>query len=384
MLSNKTIQEERTQLFKNVFDGKVPKRVPIDIDFSWDAAIEYAELDLKTAQWDMKQWPIFYEKMAQEFQNDKLPLTRSNRTPRFYQILQAKSFVMSDSGYMQHPEISCLEVDEYDEFIKDPYNFMTEVLLPRLYPSIQNDTIFSALNFAKAYKAYHDSMQYMTEIADCMTDKYGYAVLPPGAGTEAPFDYLADLIRSFTNINKDIRRCPQKVEEACEALLPLTCKAAIGPVQNQYARCFIPLHMAPFLNKKQFERFWWPTFQKLMKYIFENNMGAWIFCEHDWSDKLDYLAELEGRVYMCFEYGDPSKIKKIVGKNHIVSGLYPISYLQTKSKQECIDEAKRLLDIMAPGGGYIFSTDKIIFSLKGQIAENLKAVLETVREYGQY
>lgn len=98
MLSNKTIQEERTQLFKNVFDGKVPKRVPIDIDFSWDAAIEYAELDLKTAQWDMKQWPIFYEKMAQEFQNDKLPLTRSNRTPRFYQILQAKSFVMSDSG----------------------------------------------------------------------------------------------------------------------------------------------------------------------------------------------------------------------------------------------------------------------------------------------
>ena len=171
MLSNKTIQEERTQLFKNVFDGKVPKRVPIDIDFSWDAAIEYAELDLKTAQWDMKQWPIFYEKMAQEFQNDKLPLTRSNRTPRFYQILQAKSFVMSDSGYMQHPEISCLEVDEYDEFIKDPYNFMTEVLLPRLYPSIQNDTIFSALNFAKAYKAYHDSMQYMTEIADCMTDK---------------------------------------------------------------------------------------------------------------------------------------------------------------------------------------------------------------------
>ena len=87
---------------------------------------------------------------------------------------------------------------------------------------------------------------------------------------------------------------------------------------------------------------------------------------------------------MCFEYGDPSKIKKIVGKNHIVSGLYPISYLQTKSKQECIDEAKRLLDIMAPGGGYIFSTDKIIFSLKGQIAENLKAVLETVREYGQY
>ena len=93
---------------------------------------------------------------------------------------------MSDSGYMQHPEISCLEVDEYDEFIKDPYNFMTEVLLPRLYPSIQNDTIFSALNFAKAYKAYHDSMQYMAEIADCMTDKYGYAVLPPGAGTEAP------------------------------------------------------------------------------------------------------------------------------------------------------------------------------------------------------
>ena len=58
--------------------------------------------------------------------------------------------------------------------------------------------------------------------------------------------------------------------------------------------------------------------------------------------------------------------------------------LQTATEKECVDKAKELIDILAPGGGFIFNTDKSLYSLAGPIADNLKAVIETVRTYGVY
>ena len=45
------------------------------------------------------------------------------------------------------------------------------------------------------------------------------------------------------------------------------------------------------------------------------------------------------------------------------------------------DEAKRLLDICAPGGGFIFMTGS---GLSHEKKENVVAMFETVREYGKY
>ena len=121
-----------------------------------------------------------------------------------------------------------------------------------------------------------------------------------------------------------------------------------------------------------------------MDYIAEKNVGVKAFVEHDWGDKIDHLGELGSRVEFQFEYGDPQKIKQTLGNKHIISGLYPITLLQTGSEKECTDKAKALLDVLALDGGYIFNTDKTIYSLEGKIADNLKAVIETVKTYGRY
>ena len=56
--------------------------------------------------------------------------------------------------------------------------------------------------------------------------KYGKSNLGGAfAQTDAPFDFIADLLRSFTGMMMDIRRVPDKVEAACEAILPLMVKA---------------------------------------------------------------------------------------------------------------------------------------------------------------
>lgn len=49
-----------------------------------------------------------------------------------------------------------------------------------------------------------------------------------------------------------------------------------------------------------------------------------------------------------------------------------------------MDKAKEILDIMAPGGGYIFGFDKMALTLGDINLENLAAVTDFVREYGKY
>lgn len=99
---------------------------------------------------------------------------------------------------------------------------------------------------------------------------------------------------------------------------------------------------------------------------------------------IDYLAELPAGTVMMFEYGDPNLVKEKLGAKHIISGFYPLSLLKTGTKQQCIDKAKELIDILAPGGGYYFSFDKVIITQDSTNVENTKAVLEYVSSNANY
>ena len=85
-----------------------------------------------------------------------------------------------------------------------------------------------------------------------------------------------------------------------------------------------------------------------------------------------------------FEFGDPQEIKDELGDTFIITGLYPAALLKSSTEQKCIDEAKRLLDILAPGGHYIFDFDKNIITTNSVNVGNLKSVLNYVTENGKY
>ena len=50
-------------------------------------------------------------------------------------------------------------------------------------------------------------------------------------------------------------------------------------------------------------------------------------------------------------------------------------------KEDIIEETKRLLDVCAPGGGYLFDFNG---SLENCKPENLEAMFETLDKYGKY
>ena len=382
----KALQQERQQLFTDLYEGRVPKRIPIYYNIGWEAAIQYAGYDLKEGQWDNSIVEDVYNKSCETFYSDVVPVAMTLRNPLHYQILKSKVIVMSSSGQMQHPEMECLQASEYDEFIEDPYKMMVDKLLPRIYGALDTTPGERALVLAKAFKAHNDENAFYGSIIGKMVDKYGYATIPTHGFGEAPFDFLADFLRSFSAVNLDTRRMPDKVIAACEAITPHMIKLLVhmNPNPSIHKKGFIPLHMAPYLNQKQFEKFYWPTFKQVVEAMVEAGQGVDLFVEHDWMRYIDYLAELPGRIRMRFEYGDPKLVKEKLQGKHIISGLYPLTLLKTGTKQQCIDKAKELIDILAPGGGFMFEFDKSALSIDDVNVENLIAVVEYVRDYGVY
>ena len=84
------------------------------------------------------------------------------------------------------------------------------------------------------------------------------------------------------------------------------------------------------------------------------------------------------------ENGDPAYFKKTIGGNVSLVGGIPSIMLRDCTPEESVEAAKRALDVYAPGGGYIFSQDKILLSAADAAPENLKAVNEYVRDNGKY
>lgn len=84
------------------------------------------------------------------------------------------------------------------------------------------------------------------------------------------------------------------------------------------------------------------------------------------------------------EYGDPQIFKDKLGKKLVLGGFYPVTLLKNGTKQQCIDKAKELLDILAPGGNYYFRFDKSAIHLSDIKIENYVAVMEHVLDNYKY
>lgn len=384
MTGAEALSRERTRLFRDVYEGKIPKRVPVMGITTYEFAAAYAGKDLIEAQWSFHLFEEISEKICRDFPYDNFPLLHL-RYPALYRQLGARNWVMTSNGFLQHPEVEGLRVDEYDEFIASPFDCIVEKVLPRLYSALDTDPYTKALVLAKAFKIFSDETNNINMVATKLSQKYGFARINLfAASCEAPFDFLADQLRGFKNILTDVRRVPEKVEAACEAVTPIMLKMGIFSSPMELGATFIPLHMATFMRPEDFDRLYWPTFKELVYDLKAAGQRSFIFCEQNWMRYLDYLQDMPENTTMLFEYGDPRLAKKKLGAKHIISGFYPVTLLKTGTRQQCIDKAKEIIDIMAPGGRYFFCFDKAPVTLDSINVDNLKAVLEYVAANAYY
>lgn len=376
-------KQERIENIRKVVALETPDYVPIEHVVTPELAIEYAGYPMFKGLWDTSLAIDAMGKAIPAYDGDFI---RSifYRSPRYYSALEAKSFVQSKDGYVQHPEVHAMEDTEYAALIADPAAFLAGTCLPRLYQVFDKPEPYRSMALARGMMTFNRTFgPFNAAVGQILTDNS--LPLITSASAEAPFDFLADLLRSFTGISKDIRRHKSEVKEACEALLPLMIQKACVAPPVAHQMVFMPLHMPPYLSEKVFGELWWPTFKQMVETLVEKGHYLYIFFEGDWTRYYDYLEELPaGRILGRFEYADPRVIKDRLGKIMSVTGFFPVTIIAQGTKEACLDKTKELMDILAPGGGYAFGFDKITTSVRDINMENITAVNAYVREHGKY
>lgn len=201
-----------------------------------------------------------------------------------------------------------------------------------------------------------------------------------------PMDVMMDYFRGFKGISTDIRRHKDEVIAACEAVFPLMLKRAIHNVEKGiFPGIFIPLHIPTYLRPKDFETFYFPTFKKMVDTLVENDCTPILFMEGNWEPYFDFINQLpKKKVVGLIESGDFKKMKSAIGDTLCIMGGMPVDVINYSTKAEAIKYTEKLIDDMAPGGGYIFALDKVLLAPNDANPENLKAVLQTVDKYGVY
>ncbi|MDO4287792.1 MAG: hypothetical protein Q4C55_01265 [Eubacterium sp.] len=385
------LQNERNTIFKDFYNNTIPKRMPVIASLPLRALSEYSGENLVDTQFKFDVLKTSAEEICQKLYSDKCPIKGpggTTRSPSKYQLLKSQSFTMGNNGYMQHPEVSAMEADEYKELATDPFAFLLEKVIPRQYKGLDASSPWDfLLNYLRADLSTAHENAEGRKIIRPLTQKFGYYNGAPFGCmgfTSAPYDFIADQLRGFSNISMDIRRHRTEIAEACDAIMPFLFYAALPDNPDPQGCVGTPLHMPPFMREKDFAEVWLPSYLKMFQQYASLGIRGQAFCEGDWSRYLDYLTEFPAGMELKFEYGDPKAIKDKLGDKYIIQGLYPLGLLKTGTRQECIDKAKELLDIMLPGGGYLFGFDKNPISLSDVNFDNYCAVMEFVRDYAHY
>lgn len=375
---------ERAEIRNDLVALKTPKRVPVFSLFTLEAACGLAGVDLLEAHYDLSLAAKAYDKVCDTFYSDALPVFNL-RCPPVYDILGSRNWVLGSNASMQHSELQLMADDEYEEFTAGPFRMIVEKFVPRACSELERDGINNAAVFARAFAAYRDQMRIHGEIYADLAERYGYAPgIITGPLTVAPFDFIADQLRGVKGITADIFRMPDKVEAAVKAVTPYLIRLAAPRASAERINCFIPLHLAPLISLPHFEKLYWPSLKELVETCDGLGVGSTIFLEQDCTRYLGHFAELPPTMIGWADSGDMEKYTEILGKNHVFGGFFDPTITLARSREECIDEAKRILDTCMKSGHFFFSFDRNVMDVKSIDIGKLQAVLEWVAANGSY
>ncbi len=387
-MADSKLKAYREKLFTDLYTNIIPDRVPVYDGFGYEFFAQINGRSLLESEYNftLESVKSQIDDVMKFAQGDYVAFAPRNPYPIFFK--QSLTEMVSNTGMQQHPEVEVMQVDEYDKIIKDPFGFSAEELIYRNAQAYSKDdpvafgiavlrTVYQSQDFAKVAAA---AGAYLKE-------EYDFFPNPP-AGTGGyqlvPFDLLADRNRGFSAITKDIKRQPQKILDAMDALMPYCIDRASKSKLHPLGSNQTMTHMAAFLRTSEFEKFYWKHFNELVHISAERGQKQTLFCEHDWTRFVDYMQEFPMGTRLFMEYGDPQYFKDKLGKNCVLGGFYPLALLKSGTKEQCIDKAKELLDILAPGGNYYFRTDKSILSPSDINIDNYIAVVDFVKENYKY
>ena len=194
-----------------------------------------------------------------------------------------------------------MKADEYDELIADPTAFLYNVWLPRVssevVPPGEASSYRGNLALVKGAMA---MMQYFGAFGtqnDRLRNESGTVSAIAGI-FKAPLDILADKLRGYVGLSMDMCEQPDKVLEACEALMPHlyhVAKTTADPLQQVPIGYWMHRGCVPFVSPEQFDSHYWPTVRPIIEELWRHGHQTLFYAEGDWKHHLESFRELPDR-----------------------------------------------------------------------------------------
>jgi hypothetical protein len=404
--------KKRVARFIKAMSLEEPDRVPVILPVA-GFPLYYSGMTLKEAMHDNKRLCQAYRKFFNDFKGDTYASPGMVFPARASEIINSliskwPGHGLSDDASMQQfVEGEYMKADEYDVLLRDPSDFCFRYYLPRTLGALAPFASFSPLPYMlgmpnrflmpaimpEVRASFQAIIDYGKEIADWMKplaefDREALEAGYPstfGGQSHAPFDILADTLRGTTGIFTDMYRQPEKLIEAMEMLTSMNIEIGVQMADaSGRPLVFFALHKGDdtFMSAKQYEKFYWPTFRKVIIGLIEEGCVPMLFAEGKYNNRLEIIKDLpRGKVMWHFDRTDMFRAKKILGDNACIAGNVPASLLRTGTPHEVKEYCRKLIEVCGEGGGFILTGGASID--KGN-PDNLRAMTEAAEEYGVY
>ena len=411
-LETEEAYKKRVTRFIKAIRLEEPDRVPVILP-AGDFPIYNAGMTLKEVMYDNKKLCQAYRKFFNEFEADTFTspgMVFPGRASEIINSLISKwpgHGLPDNAGMQQFVEGEYMKADEYDILLNDPSDFCLRYYLPRTLGALAPFAKFSPLphilgmpnrflapavmlEVQAAFQAIIDYGKVMAKWQEPIGEfnREALAAGYPsffGGQSHAPFDILADTLRGTKGIIVDMYRQPDKLLEAVEMLTPINIDCGLQMANaSGIPFVFFALHKGDdtFMSDKQYEKFYWPTFRKVIMGLIDEGCVPMLFAEGKYNNRLEIVKDLpKGKVMWHFDQTDMARAKEILGDTACIAGNVPSSLLRTGTPRAVKEYCRKLIEVCGKGGGFIMTGGASID--KGN-PDNLRAMMEAAEEYGVY
>ena len=391
---------------------EIPDRVPVHL--ATGSIVAYnAGLTLQDVLYDYARIKPAWIKFLNDYDQDTAD-SPGFFSGKVYEILDYKvnkwpgHGLPSSQTMQQFVEKEYMKADEYDLYIKNQFDYGVRYLLPRMwgafevlanappftsYQGLPQQFMMMCLDpayqklFKNIRKASRENAKWLIVVDECrqISLEMGFPPLMGGMAL-APFDTVADMLRGTYGSVMDMYRQPEKLLEALEVILERSLESAVSMVNmSRSPIVFIPMHKGDdsFMSVKQFEKFYWPTFRRLLLGLINEGCVPMMVIDGSYNTaRLEIIKDLpRASVVWTMEKTDMFKAKEILGNSACIAGNVTAAQLYTQTPQAIKEYCRKLIEVCGKGGGYILSLGSGIDKCD---PANLHAIIEAAREYGVY
>lgn len=313
---------------------------------------------------------------------------------------------LDENSTFQYIEYPTLEEEEYDEFFADPTGFAYRKWLPRCFSVFEpfanmdhmammgggwmdpmiNFTSPAVIDSCKRLITASEEFKRFNQACGVCSAKLKEAGFPSivGGGSATAFDMLGDGLRGTFGMMYDLKLQPENVHKAIDYFADAHIRHSVDLYKltgNKYQWVMLHKGSDEFIGDDDYAEFYWPSLRKWILALIDQGIVPVVFCEGTYTKRLKFLKDVpKGKVIYLFETVDIRLAKQELGDVACIMGGFPMFTVTHGTPDQIRDLVKEYMDVLAPGGGYIFSLSASVDMCP---RANMEALFDAVEQYGR-